>query len=259
MSTRSKEISERFGLENLPLSLIEDFLPKVVDVVGESKRALRSNARAAGDGRGPQHSASGLNNALTPYEIPCPMEAPELLLAARLLESSPPAEQPESSPPVEEPEPLHAAESPASVPSELIEYSEWETIVDFPGWVPEIEPPTEEQQSPTHGELEVPLGQPNSSVVPEVDVEELPSAALECLLDVEHSQAVETGRSENQFGLPTREDIEKSLWTLPRDFTDLGDCADMGGVGMGDFARFDFGTLFDGWERFGEFGCPDEV
>jgi hypothetical protein len=198
--------------------------------------------QAAGDGRGPQHSASGLNG-LTPYEIPCPMEAPELLLAARLLESSPPAEQPESSPPVEKPEPLHAAESPASVPSELMEYSEWETIVDFPGWVPEIEPPTEEQQSPTHGELEVPLGQPNSSVVPEVDVEELPSAALECLLDVEHSQAVETGRSETQFGLPTREDIEKSLWTLPRDFTDLGD----------------FGTLFDGWERFGEFGCPGEV
>jgi hypothetical protein len=163
------------------------------------------------------------------------MEAPELLLAARLLESSPPAEQPESSPPVEKPEPLHAAELPASVPSELMEYPEWETIVDFPGWVPEIEPPTEEQQSPTHGELEVPLGQPNSSVVPKVDVKELPSAVLECLLDVEHSQAVETGRSENQFGLLTREDIEKSLWTPPRDFADLGDCAsaDIGGVAMG--------------------------
>jgi hypothetical protein len=61
MSTRAKDISERFGLENLPLSLIEDLLSKVVDVVEESKRALRSNARAAGSRRRARARAAALS------------------------------------------------------------------------------------------------------------------------------------------------------------------------------------------------------
>jgi hypothetical protein len=230
--------------------------------VGKSKCAVGSNSWVGGDG---QHSVSGVDNALAPHEnhFPQTLEAPEPLLDAQLLGSFPSMEQSE---------PGNAAELSAAAATGLMELPEWQTIVNFPGWVPAMEPPMAAQSAAetsyepqpqqlrtlTHEESEVLLGQPNSSVVPQSNVEELPSAALECVLDFEHSQAVEAGRSENPFTSPTREDMERSLYGLPRGCAELGHGADKGAVGAGNFARFDLDILFDGWEGFDEL-CPDKA
>jgi hypothetical protein len=89
-------------------------------------------------------------------------------------------------------------------------------------------------------------------------VDSEPSAALEFLLDLEHSQAVEAGREENPFVPPTREEIERSL-CLPSNAnlsTELAQGAGMGGIWTG---GLDFGGLLDGWEDWTELGGPDKM
>jgi len=60
MSTRAKEVSERFGLENLPLSLIEDLLTKVMTLWGSPSVlfAATLGRQATGAGRNIQHQVS---------------------------------------------------------------------------------------------------------------------------------------------------------------------------------------------------------
>ena len=97
----------------------------------------------------------------------------------------------------------------------------------------------------TYEELEAARLQEQDGVVLEKLMEEGPSAALEFILDIEHSQAVRAGREEYPFASPTYEEIERPL-CLPSNThfsTELAQGAGMGGMWTGGL---------DGWEGYGE-------
>jgi hypothetical protein len=136
--------------------------------------------------------------------------------------------------------------------------------MDYSAWVPEPEPSTETEftaeppsRAPMFGELEALLQEQGGAVL-EPTVEEEPSAALEFFLDLEYIQAVEAGREEYPFAPPTREEIEQSS-CLPSNThfsTELGQGAGMNSIWTG---GSDFGRLLDGWDGWGELGCPDKM
>ena len=125
---------------------------------------------------------------------------------------------------------------------------------------PEQQPPTpltiEESEGPTPIENSRIIG-----VVDEKSAEEEPSAALDYLLDLEYSAAVEAARSETRISPPTREEIERSLCPLPNDMgqsTEFGCGADIGEAEMGKLGQF-VASLHDDWEGFIDFSYLDKA
>jgi hypothetical protein len=138
------------------------------------------------------------------------------------------------------------------------------SMMDCSTWAHEPEPSTVTEltaeppsRAVTFEEPEAHLQEQDGAVLEPTVEEELP-AALEFLLDLEHSQAVEAGREEYPFAPPTREEIEQSL-CLPSNThfsTELAQDAGMAGIWTGDL---DFGSLIYGWEGWDEFRCPDKM
>lgn len=104
-SALAKAISQQPGLENIPIELIRQVVPKLVDGV---KCIKRSKPCIAGDAQTP---GTGISNSMPHNESPDPpdmgmpmMEEPGLLPAVLLPGSFTPVVQPEQSPLVDQPQ-----------------------------------------------------------------------------------------------------------------------------------------------------------
>jgi len=251
------QISRHCGLDSLPLDLIEQVLPRFRAYLKESGHSAGANTCRTSPA--PQIPVSPVSVALALPQDPWTPSVgrPELLPAARL-----PA--PFHAP--EQPAPFFPTQYPATAPMTVAPADDpqlW-SMMDCSTWAPEPEPSTVTEltaeppsRAPTFEELEALLQEQDGAVL-EPTVEEGPSAALEFLLDLEHSQAVEAGREEYPFAPPTREEIEQSL-CLPSNTHFSTELAQ--GVGMGSIwtGGLDFGRLLDGWEGWDELGCPDKM
>jgi len=209
------QISHHCGLDSLPLDLIEQVLPR-----------FRAYLKESG------HSAGAKTCQTSPAQFPAPV-APAL----------PQDPWPASVSPTEYP-----ATAPTTVAlgtEEFTDNPELWSMMDCSTWAPEPEPSTMAEPTLTYEELdalEAALLQELGGAVLEPIVEEEPSAGLDFLLDLEHSQAVEGGQEEYPFAPPTREDFERS-WCLPSNThfsTELAQGAGMGGIWTG---GLDFGPL----------------
>jgi len=273
------EISQHCGLENLPLNLIEQVLPRFRAFLKESKHPACPNSCEPSPAPIP---ATVIGNASTVHQNPLPpsVEGPKLLHDLQLLSSFSTSEQPTLLPLME-----HLATAPTSmVPAsaaaptvlgpwtELADVPQWFSMTDGFTWAPETvpttagAPPTTETPSEarqpsvrtlTHEELEALLQEQDGAGL-EQTTEEGPSAALE-FLDLEYGRMVEAGLGEYPLALPTHEDVEGSLFLPPSttdSSTELAQGASMGGIETG---GFDFGHLLDGWEGWAELGCPDKM
>ena len=227
------EISHHFGLDSLPLDLIEQVLPR-----------FRAYSKEPGHSAGANTCQTNLAQIPPPVapvlpQDPCPpsVARSELLPVAQL---PAPFDAPE------QPAPFSLMECPAtaSTVAESTDDPELRSMMDCSTWAPEPGPsamaePTAEPPSRalTYEELEG-LLQEQDGVVLKPTREEERSAALEFLLDLEHSQAVEAGQEEYPFAPPTREEVEQFL-CLPSNTHFSTELAQ--GAGMG---------VIWGWPRF---------
>jgi hypothetical protein len=245
------QISRHCGLDSLPLDLIEQVLPRFRAYLKESGHSAGANQTS------PAPFPASVAPALPQDSCPPSVERSELLPAIQLPALFHAPEQPAPFTPTEYPATAPMTVSSAADDPDL-------SMMDCSTWVPEPEPSTEMEltaeppsRAPTLEELEALLQEQDGAVL-EPTVDEEPSAALEFFLDLEHIQAVVAGREEYPFAPPTRVEIEQSL-CLPSNThfsTELAQDAGMGGIWTG---GSDFGRFLDGWEGWGELGCPDKM
>jgi hypothetical protein len=285
----AEAISQQPGLGNIPISLIKQVLPSLMDTVAEAQCIRRSKSWVAGDAR---TSGTGISNSMAQSQnrgspdmgMPT-MEIPGVLPAAQLLGSLPPMVQPEPLPLVDQPQPVpaigggdtgHPMGFSAAIPT--IQFPDWYSTMNLPAWegpatgLATVEAPTvlpcEPEQPPatplTIEELKALLqrGQSNvATAVNEQNAEEEQSAALECLLDLEYSLAVEAARCDTGLTLPTREDFEGHL-ALSNNLgtsTESGRETFMGEAGTEGVEQFVDEFLNGGWEGFVDFECSERV
>ena len=267
---RAQAISRLPGLGGIPIKLIHTVLRRIE---GRSDSLVEDDA---GTSRawGSDNSQSTIDeNSLPPVMETSTTEAPELPHAAAISEFIPlveqqyepflPAGQPESGPTtgawdwmttldflLEATAPL--MESPTvEVPT-----MEQQTTAELPAAEPEQQPLTSLTIEESEGPTPIEEGSRITVVLDEESAEEEPSAALEYLLDLEHSAAVEAARSETRLSPPTREEIERSLCPLPNDpgqSTEFGCGTDISGAGMGELRKFVARLQEDEWKGFIDF------
>jgi len=210
--------------------------------------------------------------ALAPHGNSCPqnVDESELLSTAQLFGSSSAPGPPATSPSMFQPERAPNMGVRVSAPTGVIPDSgfmtdspEWWKMMDGFTGAPETKPPTAElptaepqfeprqpsERMMTYEELEAFLQRQDSAVL-EQTTEEGPSAASEFHLDLKHSRAVEAGRAEHPFAIPTREDVEGTLCDDPllsntNPSTEQTQGEGMSGIWASDF---DFGSLLNCWE-----------
>jgi hypothetical protein len=270
---RAQEISQLPGLGGIPIQLIQRVLPRIEE---HSKSWVEGDAgtwRAGGSG---SSQATVDENPLPPVMEESTVEAPELPHTTSIPESIPPVEQQhEPFPPARQPEsgPMMGARDLLNTLDFLLEVTA--PLMEPPVEVPTMEqpykaePPAKPEQQPltslTIEESEGPTPIEDSritGVVDEESAEEEPSAALEYLLDLEYSAAVEAARGETSISPPTREEIERSLCPLPNgtgQSTEFGCGADIGGAGMGELGQFVAGLQDDDWKGFIDFSYLDKA
>jgi hypothetical protein len=183
-------------------------------------------------------------------------------------EPSPIVEQDQSMPAVGGGDTGHSMEGSAAIPT--MQFPDWYSTTNFPEWevpatgLPTVEAPTaplyEPEQPPvtslTFEELEALMQGGQSDVataVNEQNAEEVQSAALECLLDLEYSLAVDAARSDTGLTLPTREDFDLSLPNNMGSSTESGREIFMGEAETEGIEQFVDGFLDGGWEGFVNF------
>lgn len=210
-------------------------------------------------------------------------EATGLLPAGQPLGPLPPMVQPEPSPLVEQPQSMpttgggdtgHFMEFSDAIPT--VQFPDWYSTTNVPEWeVPATGLPTVEAHTAPLYKPERPsvalqmldeldeLMQKEPFVVAtavnEQSAEEVPSAALECILDLEHSLAVEAARSEEGLTLPTREDFDLSLLDNMGSSAESGRDLYTGEAWTGGVEQFADGFLDSYWEGFVDFECPERV
>ncbi|KAH9997441.1 hypothetical protein BJV74DRAFT_826841 [Russula compacta] len=198
-------------------------------------------------------------------------EAPELPHTASISEFIPlveqqhepflPAGQPESGPTTEAWDWMETLDFLLEVTAPLVEPH----TVEVPTMKqqPTAEPPAEpEQLGIEESEGPTPIEDSRFTDVVDEESAEEPSAALEYLLDLEYSAAVEAARSETRISPPTREEIEGSLCPLPNDrgqSTEFGCGANIGGAGMGELEQFVASLQDDDWKALINFSYLDKA
>ncbi|KAH9967115.1 hypothetical protein BJV74DRAFT_869077 [Russula compacta] len=203
-------------------------------------------------------------------------EAPELPHTVSISEFIPlveqqhepflPAGQPESGPTTEAWDWMETLDFLLEVTAPLVEPPTVE--VPIMKQQPTAEPPAEPEQQPLilltikESEGHTPIEASRFTDVVDEESAEEPSAALEYLLDLEYSAAVEAARSETRISPPTREEIEGSLCPLPNyrcQSIEFGCGADVGGAGMGELEQFVASLQDDDWKAFIDFNYLDKA
>jgi hypothetical protein len=212
----SAKISERYGLDGLPLGLIDQVLPRLRAFLKASESSISTETSKTNTAQCPAPSVS---SSLT-FQSPCSSSVEPLV------QFQPPTQAPPL-PLVKEP----ATEVQASVLTGMVPdfgstagEPEWSRRMGWLGWAPEagsstVEEPTTEPLYEAHQpsarlltpeELGALLQDHDSVAVVEPAMEDS-SAALEYLLELEHSREMEAGRSEFPMAPPTRNDAERSI------------------------------------------------
>jgi len=225
------EISRHCGLENLPPNLIEQVLPRFRAFLKEYKHAACSNSCESDPAQIP---ATVVSNASTLHQNPLPPSVEQLFSS------------------------FSTPEQPTASVVPWTESTEWLSMTDCFTWgsetvpaeVPTTEPPSKARQplvgSLTHEDVEALLQEQDGAGLE--PIMEGPSAALEFLLDIEYSRMVEAGLGEYPLALPTREDVEGSLFPPPSNTNSSAELAQGTGMGGIETGGFDFSHFLDGWE-----------
>jgi hypothetical protein len=180
----ARAITEQPGLGEIPIDLLVQILPSLIETIESNKAGRRSNSSVEGDVRtsetGILSDSMADSESASPSDIGVPaMEVPPVQLPV----SSTPIVQPEQSPLIAQFQSVPATSNNDTDSSMGI--SAAIPTIQFPDWYPTIN---------------LPEGQ---------------SAVLQCLLDLEHSLATEAAPSDVGPALPTCARLEGPLSAVP--------------------------------------------